>query len=353
VGRGFLLILLLVITFLLLLFILLLLEWEGYEGGGERYTLTMCRWPLRISPRRAAFGGLLCLILLTGGAVTTVAVAWMIAMISDGLGVTTSDQRFVGYSLTELSGGFRRGTLTSRDKCEVAVVSIIEPADDPVGEVEEVRIRIEDDRAPVHAPPAWAATAFVMPRPANGASAGFVSAQGWPLISMAAVWQDVTHDGSWKNGLEISGWSGIQTNIEREAFGPAKALPLRPIWPGFAFNTLFYAAIWFGVFFGFTSAKRIIRAKRGRCPRCGYDLRGSRVEQVSDGVEQVSDRVEQVSDLRGSRRLSEQHESPGAPARRAGETGHGSESRATPGCPECGWGRGEIIGSPCRATLGE
>jgi len=53
-----------------------------------------------------------------------------------------------------------------------------------------------------------------------------------------------------------------------------RAFPLRPIWPGFTIDTLFYAAIWFGVCFGFASAKRAIRRKRGRCPRCGYDLRG-------------------------------------------------------------------------------
>jgi len=29
------------------------------------------------------------------------------------------------------------------------------------------------------------------------------------------------------------------------------------------------------MFFGFTSAKRFIRARRGRCPRCGYELRGN------------------------------------------------------------------------------
>ncbi|MGI9013443.1 MAG: hypothetical protein ACR2GY_04245 [Phycisphaerales bacterium] len=51
-----------------------------------------------------------------------------------------------------------------------------------------------------------------------------------------------------------------------------RALPLRPIFPGFIINTLFYAAIWFTLFFGFTSAKRFIRKKRGRCPQCNYDL---------------------------------------------------------------------------------
>ena len=52
-------------------------------------------------------------------------------------------------------------------------------------------------------------------------------------------------------------------------------IPFSPLLPGFVIDTLFYAAIWFGVFFGFASAKRAIRRKRGRCPMCGYDLRGA------------------------------------------------------------------------------
>jgi hypothetical protein len=51
--------------------------------------------------------------------------------------------------------------------------------------------------------------------------------------------------------------------------------PFAPIWPGFVIDTLFYAAIWGGLFFGFASAKRGIRRARGRCPECGYDLRGN------------------------------------------------------------------------------
>jgi hypothetical protein len=52
------------------------------------------------------------------------------------------------------------------------------------------------------------------------------------------------------------------------------ALAFTPLWRGFVIDTLFYGAVWLGVFFGFASAKRAIRRKRGRCPRCGYDLRG-------------------------------------------------------------------------------
>ena len=60
-----------------------------------------------------------------------------------------------------------------------------------------------------------------------------------------------------------------------------RVLPLRPIWPGFAINTIFYAAtiaiLWLLTLGPFT-ARRIIRRKRGHCVKCGYDLRGAEHE---------------------------------------------------------------------------
>jgi len=50
-------------------------------------------------------------------------------------------------------------------------------------------------------------------------------------------------------------------------------LPLRPMCPGFAINTLFYAIILWLLIPGPFVLRRLIRIKRGRCPRCGYDLR--------------------------------------------------------------------------------
>ncbi len=44
-------------------------------------------------------------------------------------------------------------------------------------------------------------------------------------------------------------------------------LPLAIIVPGFAANTLFYAAPF--------ATRRLIRRKRGLCVACGYDLRGN------------------------------------------------------------------------------
>ncbi len=52
-----------------------------------------------------------------------------------------------------------------------------------------------------------------------------------------------------------------------------RLLPLRPIWPGFGINTLFYAAILWPVILGPFALRRHFRRKRGLCVSCGYDLR--------------------------------------------------------------------------------
>jgi hypothetical protein len=68
------------------------------------------------------------------------------------------------------------------------------------------------------------------------------------------------------------------------------SLPLQPVCQGLLVNSLVFASPWLVAFFGFAPARRIMRRRRGRCPRCNYDLR---------------------SDLDN-------------------------------GCPECGWGRGRV-----------
>jgi len=58
------------------------------------------------------------------------------------------------------------------------------------------------------------------------------------------------------------------------------ALPLMPLWPGFAINTIFYAAILW-LLFAFPCALRHFRGrrriKRGLCVRCGYPVGLSQV----------------------------------------------------------------------------
>src|SRR5204863_9181926 len=54
-----------------------------------------------------------------------------------------------------------------------------------------------------------------------------------------------------------------------------RVLLLRPIWPGFAINTIFYAAILWLLFVAPFKLRRWRRIKRNHCVKCNYDLRGT------------------------------------------------------------------------------
>ncbi len=51
-------------------------------------------------------------------------------------------------------------------------------------------------------------------------------------------------------------------------------LPLAPLWPGFALNTIFYAALAWGLWHVPLAIRRRRRRRNGLCVRCGYDLKG-------------------------------------------------------------------------------
>jgi hypothetical protein len=121
---------------------------------------------------------------------------------------------------------------------------------------------------------------------------------GWPCSSLCwRVRHIVIPQGkparSWSHVIK---GDGIRPDWERLGFTPLswKRLPTRPIWPGFLINTLFWAVILWMLIVGPFALRRLIRRKCGRCPNCGYDLRG------------------------------------------------GFEA----GCPECGWGRGSEPNAP-------
>jgi hypothetical protein len=54
-----------------------------------------------------------------------------------------------------------------------------------------------------------------------------------------------------------------------------RRLPLAPIWPGSAINTLFYAAILWLLFAAPFALRRMRRTKRGLCPACAYPVGAS------------------------------------------------------------------------------
>jgi hypothetical protein len=51
-----------------------------------------------------------------------------------------------------------------------------------------------------------------------------------------------------------------------------RLLPFRPVWPGFAINTIFYAALLWVLWRVPGKIRRLVRIRRGCCPACGYKI---------------------------------------------------------------------------------
>jgi hypothetical protein len=81
---------------------------------------------------------------------------------------------------------------------------------------------------------------------------------------------------SWKtNGQEsTSGFLVFRCPLLAWEKSDETYLPVHPIFPGFAINTLFYAAILWVLFAFLGTVRRWRRIRRGQCVKCGYDLRG-------------------------------------------------------------------------------
>ena len=125
---------------------------------------------------------------------------------------------------------------------------------------------------------------------------------GWPTLALRCHTYDgvmllvgvgvylgpvnAMRDRSVNGGIALPPWSSYPFSSRTVAMltsnaaqitppGTWRALPCIPIWPGFAINTIFYAAILWVLFaFPFVIRRRR-RIKRGLCPKCAYDLRGS------------------------------------------------------------------------------
>jgi hypothetical protein len=74
----------------------------------------------------------------------------------------------------------------------------------------------------------------------------------------------------WRYGWPLR---SLMSDALVSATGRPERLPVRPIWLGFAIDTLFYAAILWLLFAAPFAMRRRIRIGRGLCPKCGYDLR--------------------------------------------------------------------------------
>jgi len=105
----------------------------------------------------------------------------------------------------------------------------------------------------------------------------FTDARGWPALTMWSEYEWPPHGQTVvvKGGLPLSS----RHSVSRRYFSPPlpRALPLRPIWSGFAVNTLFYATFLWLLICGPFVLRRFIRVKRGLCPACAYQRGESEV----------------------------------------------------------------------------
>jgi hypothetical protein len=95
---------------------------------------------------------------------------------------------------------------------------------------------------------------------------------GWPTIALLSSF-DLLHQ--YRGMSRYTANSGIEIS---EHLGPSpRALPTVPIWPGFAINTIFYAALLWVLLFAPGRVRRMIRRRRGLCPACAYPVGTSEV----------------------------------------------------------------------------
>jgi len=99
---------------------------------------------------------------------------------------------------------------------------------------------------------------------------------GWPLISLwgASASIDLMLV---RNGSFVPRTAGLLQTPFKDNTGDVIPVPCHPIWPGFALNTLFYAAVLWTLFAGLFALRRVIRRRRGLCPACAYPIGSSAV----------------------------------------------------------------------------
>jgi hypothetical protein len=95
--------------------------------------------------------------------------------------------------------------------------------------------------------------------------------RGWPF---RALWCEVCwNDNSGWYANALTGGLTLphkSTNIDGAPELPV--LPLRPIWPGFAINSIFYAALLWVLWMVPGKIRRLVRIRRGCCSACGYKI---------------------------------------------------------------------------------
>ncbi|MCC6907459.1 MAG: hypothetical protein IT430_05915 [Phycisphaerales bacterium] len=93
---------------------------------------------------------------------------------------------------------------------------------------------------------------------------------GWPMpaLTCSIHWVRQIRNADIIYGVE----GGYQ--LPRDADFNPRALPLTPVWPGFAVNLGLWTACWLGSLWGFSALRRCSRRRRNCCTHCAYPRTG-------------------------------------------------------------------------------
>ncbi len=200
---------------------------------------------------RFAIVAVVCLLL---GAVTTVGVAWSVALLptrSPIDGEMGADVSQAGWPVS-VPAGWQAPTDRFHSESWASDWQWVSQVDGPRGDVAVATHSVTVLRF------GWPLRALQSQDGVDGKPAAAESRSGaWSLTS-------------WRRGWELAG-----------AVRPweAQRVPLLPLFPGFALDTALYAAAWYLLLFTplplYRAGRRRFRVSRGMCASCGYDLNAS------------------------------------------------------------------------------
>jgi hypothetical protein len=252
------------------------------------------------------------------GVVTSVAVAWCLAMSRDGFAMGGNLK--TGRS----SAGEPSWTVAMQHRFGSTVVSFCRVTPLPGGlrrdanpkEIRQYAVERhlhECGAWPSNSPPSRAVIRLPLWSRARSTTPGrhsrlinFVEdARGWPARSLVSYFD---HEGSLQRrpnqssryvpGAAVNPVWGIRLGDTKGPSGLPRTLPLRPIWRGLLVNSLFYAVLlWFLVLLR-SRVRRLMRRRHGLCPRCAYRLCG----EFSQGCPECGWRRKENGAMPGTRR---------------------------------------------------
>lgn len=102
-------------------------------------------------------------------------------------------------------------------------------------------------------------------------------ALGWPARALGSMFatkvtEPLTIAVTIEHGIQID---KTPAGFDFGVVNDLRVLPTQVIWSGFMLNWILYAFVLFGLMALPGAVKRTHRLRRGRCPDCGYDLRGA------------------------------------------------------------------------------